>query len=233
MKISSLLIVVAIALALVLVKVYFLPIFQPIGKKLPAEEKILLPEPAFRGIPVEEAILKRRSVREYSEEDLTLDEVSQVLWAAQGITNKAKGFRTAPSAGALYPLELYLVTREGVYHYDPFDHALERRFEGDVRRDLARAALDQEWIAEAPASIVITGIFERTAKKYGDRGERYVYMEAGHVGQNIYLQCASLDLGTVVVGAFYDVQVQEVLKLPGDYRPLYIVPIGHKKGGKE
>jgi SagB-type dehydrogenase family enzyme len=231
MKVSYVLWGIAVALFVLLVKVYFLPLTKPAGEALPSEETIKLPEPNFKGISVEEALRKRRSIREYSDEELTLSELSQILWAAQGITDRARGFRTAPSAGALYPLELYVVTDEGVFHYNPLEHSLERMFEGDVRGDLGRAALDQEWVSRAPVSLVFTGVFERTTKKYGERGERYVYMEAGHSAQNVYLECASLGLGTVVVGAFYDTQVKEILRLPEDHRPLYIMPIGHLKEG--
>ncbi|MFQ6050120.1 MAG: SagB/ThcOx family dehydrogenase [Candidatus Hydrothermarchaeota archaeon] len=191
---------------------------------------IMLPEPRYTSNKsVEEAILERRSIREYSEKNLSLEEISQILWAAQGITYRPKGFRTAPSAGALYPMEIYVVTKEGIYHYDPWTHSLEQKYAGDVRKNLSKAALDQEWVREAPVDIIITAVFERTKRKYGERGERYVYMEAGHVAQNIYLQCVSLNLGTTVVGAFYDDEVQEVLKLPSDHKPIYIMPVGHKR----
>ena len=122
---------------------------------------------------------------------------------------------------------MYLVNAEGIFRYDAQRHALEQRYSGDARDALAKAALSQESVASAPVIIVITGVFERTEKKYGERGERYVYLEAGHVAQNIYLQCPSLDLGTVSIGAFLDEEVKGVLKLPEDHEPIYIMPIGH------
>ena len=164
---------------------------------------------------------------------LTLWEISQVLWAAQGITDKT-GLRAAPSAGALYPLDLYLVVGkegveglgEGVYHYLPQSHSLEPTLEGDVRQTLARLSLGQMSIAEAPLSLLITAEYERTTEKYGDRGVRYVHMEAGHVGQNVYLQAEALGLGTVTIGAFQDEEISKALNLPRSYRPLYVMPIG-------
>lgn len=229
MKISKLFGIIALALALLLVYSFFVPVFKEEKiTPIPTEKKILLPQPRYSGnVSLEEAILKRRSVREYSEENLALEELSQLLWAAQGITSK-EGFRTAPSAGALYPLEIYVVTAEGIFHYLSNEHALEQGYSGDVRKALARAALNQEWVGNAPASIVIVGVFERTTKKYGERGERYVYIEVGHAAQNVLLECVSLNLGAVVVGAFYDEQVREVLRLPEEHKPLYIIPVGRR-----
>ncbi len=195
---------------------------------VPAEGTITLPEPRYSSsISIEGALSRRRSVREYTGEDLSIEEISQLLWAAQGITDEQGGFRTAPSAGALYPIELYLVNAEGIFRYDAQRHALEKRYTGDARDALAKAALSQESVANAPVVIVIIGVFERTEKKYGERGERYVYMEAGHVAQNIYLQCTSLNLGTVSIGAFLDEEVKGVLKLPEDHKPIYLMPVGH------
>jgi SagB-type dehydrogenase family enzyme len=196
---------------------------------------ISLPDPRLKGeMTLEEAILKRRSRRDLKDSPLTLGEVSQILWAAQGITDRA-GLRAAPSAGALYPLDLYLVVGkrgveglgEGVYHYVPQSHSLEPTLEGDVRQTLARLSSGQMFIAEAPLSLLITAEYERTTKKYGDRGVRYVHMEAGHVGQNVYLQAEALGLGTVTVGAFQDEEISQALNLPPSYRPLYVMPIGH------
>jgi SagB-type dehydrogenase family enzyme len=183
---------------------------------------------------LEEAILKRRSRRDFRDSPLTLGEVSQILWAGQGITDKA-GLRAAPSAGALYPLDLYLVVGkqgveglgEGVYHYLPQSHSLEPALQGDVRQTLARLSLEQMFIAEAPLSLLITGEYERTTRKYGERGVRYVHMEAGHVAQNVCLQAEALGLGTVTIGAFQDEKISQALSLPPSYRPLYVMPIGH------
>lgn len=211
------------------------------NETLPIETKgtIELPTPITRGtMSVEEAILKRRSVRNFLNKPLSLGDVSQLLWVAQGITDPARGFRAAPSAGATYPLEVYVVIGkdsvtglfEGLYHYKPDKHVLEYLLEGDLRSSLADAALGQSPIREAPISIVIVAIYERTTNRYGERGIRYVHMEAGHVGQNIYLQAVARGLGTVVIGAFEDSQVQKVLKLPENQRPLYIIPVGYPSG---
>lgn len=198
---------------------------------------ISLPDPHLKGeLPLEEAVLKRRSRREFEHSPLTLEQVSQTLWAAQGITEEG-GLRAAPSAGALYPLDIYLVTgreaveglAEGVYHYLPQGHSLELVLEGDVRQSLARYSVEQMFIAEAPVSLVITGEYERTTQKYGDRGVRYVHMEAGHLAENVYLQVAALGLGTVTVGAFEDTRISRLLDLPSGYEPLYVMPIGHPK----
>ena len=196
--------------------------------------RITLPEPRYDSdVSLEEALLKRRSVRDYSNEALTLQEVSQLLWAAQGITDPS-GKRTAPSAGALYPLEVSIVVGDvedivkGVYKYEPQQHELIQVLAGDQRKALAKAALDQQSVAQGAMDIVITAIYERTTGKYSDRGIRYVHMEAGHAAQNVYLQAVALNLGTVSIGAFYDDQVKEVLNLPDDREPLYIMPVGRK-----
>jgi len=198
---------------------------------------ISLPDPRLKGeMSLEEAILKRRSRRDFGDSPLTLGEVSQILWAAQGITDET-GLRAAPSAGALYPLDLYLVVgergveelEEGVYHYLPQSHSLQLTLAGDVRRTLARISVQQMFIAEAPLTLLITAEYERTTGKYGDRGLRYVHMEAGHVGQNVYLQAEALGLGTVTIGAFQDEEISKALSLPRGYRPLYVMPIGHRE----
>ena len=202
---------------------------------------ISLPDPRLKGeMTLEEAILKRRSRRDFRDSPLTLGEVSQILWAAQGITDET-GLRAAPSAGALYPLDVYLVVgkqgvedlEEGVYQYLPRhrlpreSHSLQFTLQGDVRQTLAQLSVEQMFIAEAPVSLVITAEYERTTGKYGDRGVRYVHMEAGHVGQNVYLQAEALGLGTVTVGAFQDEGISQALNLPSGYRPLYVMPVGH------
>jgi SagB-type dehydrogenase family enzyme len=217
-------IMISCALLIILLSLLFL---FPSEEPSEAPGRIVLPEPRYESdVSVEEALLKRRSIRSYSDEALSWNEISQILWAVQGITDP-RGFRTAPSAGALYPLEVYLVMEEGVFHYNPEEHSLQKLQDGDFRRSLSDAALGQPWVANAPVDLVITGVFERTTKKYGQRGERYVYMEAGHAAQNVYLQCVSLGLGTVVVGAFYDEEVKRLLNLTED--PLYIMPIGKVK----
>ena len=188
---------------------------------------VQLPAPATRGrISVEEALAARRSVREFEPEPLDLRQLSQLLWSMQGITHPG-GLRTAPSAGALYPLEVYVVTATGLHHYEPRGHRLSVRSDRDLRRALARAALGQECVARAPAVFVIAAVRARTEAKYGPaRSPRYVDMEAGHSAQNLLLQATALGLGGVPVGAFEDDGVQAALGLPRDHRPLYLVPVG-------
>jgi SagB-type dehydrogenase family enzyme len=198
-------------------------------------ETIKLPEPAQdSNTSIEEAILKRRSARTYKESPLTLKEISQLLWAAQGITDP-RGLRAAPSAGALYPLEIYVIAGnvndlpDGIYHYKPLKHELVRIVKGDKRNELCNAALGQSSIRTAAAVIVFSAVYERTTIKYGDRGIKYVHIETGHAAQNVFLQAVSLDLGTVVIGAFDDDAVTEVLKMPDREQPLYIMPVGRMK----
>ena len=193
-------------------------------------ELIALPEPRRTGeMSVEEAIAERRSIRSYRDEPLTLSELSQLLWAAQGITS-ANGYRSAPSAGPTYPFEVYVVIGKvtgispGVYHYIPEKHALEIVKSGDFRKALQDACLGQEWVGNAPVDIVLVAFYERTTKVYGERGIRYVHMEAGHIGQNIYLEATALGLGTVAVGAFDDRAVAKILGTEGN--PLYVFPVG-------
>lgn len=195
---------------------------------------IKLPDPITKGtVSLEEAIALRRSERSYAKLPLKLEQISQILWSAQGITDR-RGFRAAPSAGATYPLEIYAVVKDGgvdgleagVYRYIPEKHALELVKEGDYSAELMSACLDQDWVGKAPLNIVIVAIYERTTRRYGERGKRYVYMEVGHVGQNIYLQATAIGLGTVAIGAFYDDEVKKVLSLPKEEVPLYVMPIG-------
>lgn len=191
---------------------------------------VKLPEPRHDSdTSVEGALADRRSVRSYEDEPLTLDELGQILWAAQGITS-AWGGRTAPSAGALYPLEVFAVVGNvtgvppGVYRYVPREHGLDLHLEGDWRFELATAAQGQVWMADAPVMLVVVADFERTARKYGARTERYVHIEVGHVCQNVYLQAGALELGTVIVGAFVDEAVRIRLDIADD--PLAIMPVG-------
>lgn len=165
---------------------------------------------------------------------LTLAEVSQLLWATQGITDP-EGKRTAPSAGALYPLEVFLAAGgqdelpAGIYRYRPQDHDLIPVVQGDKRAQLAAAALEQDWLNDAPVTIVIAAVCERTARKYKQRAERYVHMEVGHAAQNVHLQAVALDLGTVVVGAFDDAEVKPVLTLALNEEPLCLMPVGRAR----
>ncbi len=203
---------------------------------LPEEEEtaMKLPGPQYDGkVSLEESLLNRRSIRSYTGQPLTLQEVSQLLWAAQGIT-EAGGFRTAPSAGALYPLELYVVVGDvqdltpGVYRYQPDGHQLTKIMDGDRRGELASAALGQGCVKEGAAAFVFAVVYERTTGKYGERGIRYVHIEVGHAAQNLCLQATALGLGAVTVGAFSDEQITRVLNLPEGEQPLYIIPVGRK-----
>jgi SagB-type dehydrogenase family enzyme len=196
------------------------------------ESLIKLTQPVYdSSVSLEESILKRRSIRRYKDEPLTINEVSQLMWAAQGITD-SRGLRTAPSAGALYPLEIYVVVGNvdglspGIYKYKPQEHELLLIKEGDNRGNLSNAALGQGTVENGAIAIVISAVYERTTSKYGDRGIRYVHMEVGHVGQNISLQAVSLGLGTVVIGAFYDNEVKRIIEMPEEESPLYIMPVG-------
>lgn len=199
------------------------------------ENTIKLPEPRYGSdVSLEQSLLQRRSIRTYTGEPLTLQEVSQLLWAAQGITDP-RGFRTAPSAGALYPLEVYVVAGDvqgltlGVYRYEPEQHQLIRVIDGDKRDSLADAALTQPWVKEGAVVFVFTAVYERTTAKYDDRGIRYVHIEVGHAAQNLCLQATAMGLGAVTVGAFHDEAVAELLNLPQDEQPLYIIPVGRKQ----
>ncbi len=194
---------------------------------------VKLPRPRLDGeTSLEKAILKRRSVREYKDEPLAISEISQLLWAAQGVTDKDRGFRTAPSAGALYPLEVYLAVfnadglKDGVYKYRPDSHELVKIVEGDKKEDLFRAALEQSSVKEAGAVIVFAAVYERTTGKYGERGRKYVHIEVGHAAQNVYLQVVSLNLGAVVIGAFDDEEVKRIMGMPENEEPLYMMPVG-------
>lgn len=204
-------------------------------------EKILLPLPRkISKLTVEEAILSRRSIRDYTtDEPINLSDLAMILWAAYGITEPRSGFRAAPSAGATYPLEIYVAIgkggvrtkeeflNEGVYKYEPQSHSLLLVKRGDYRSDLMEAALGQSWVRDAPVNIVICAVFERTTWRYGERGKaRYVPMETGHAGQNIYLMATALNYGTVVVGAFYDDLVAKAISAKPEEEPLYIIPIG-------
>lgn len=199
--------------------------------------RVALPDYREHGdTSVEQALLARRSVREYLQESLELGEVSQLLWAAQGITRPG-GYRTAPSAGALYPLEVYVVAGNvndlppGIYHYQPQEHELILLAEGDRREALSAAALVQEAVKDAAGVLVISAVPDRTTVKYGERGVRYIHMEVGSVAQNVYLQAVPLNLGTVFIGAFYDEEVSQVLKLDDGEIPLCLLPVGRPRPG--
>ncbi|AKB55061.1 MULTISPECIES: SagB/ThcOx family dehydrogenase [Methanosarcina] len=198
---------------------------------LPMKVKLPEPEAADRS-HIEELIAKRRSVRRYKDKELSESVISRLLWAAQGVSSK-EGLRTAPSAGALYPLEIHVVAGEdgklepGIYRYISEGHTLVREIAGDMRERLSKAALSQPMIRSAPVSFVISAVYPRITGKYGSRGLRYAYMEAGHTAQNICLLGVELGIGTCTVGAFEDEEVRKVLKLPANEDPLYILPLGY------
>ena len=194
-----------------------------------------LPEPRFEANDGLNVILRKRcTTRAFAPQPVSLADVADLLWAAQGVSAK-KGYRTAPSAGALYPLELHLVAGQvaglpvGGYRYHPETHSLQTAHSGDIRQAIAEAALDQHWLGEAPAIIVVSAVDARTTAKYGERGIRYVHMEVGHVSQNLLLQAVALGLGGAIVGAFDDERLKRLLRLPAKERPLAILPIGHPR----
>jgi SagB-type dehydrogenase family enzyme len=196
-----------------------------------------LPKPNFNGEMALEAALKnRRTIRAFRPEPISTEFVSQMLWAAYGVTEQGGFKRSAASGGALYPLDLYAVIGEsgvsgvaqGLYHYQPLAHRLDMLSDKDLRQELAKASLGQIWMARAPVSLVITAEFSRICRKYGERGKRYALIETGHVGQNIFLQAEALGLGAGIVGAFQDDQVMEILGLPQTHEPLLIMPVGKK-----
>lgn len=196
-----------------------------------------LPYPRIEGdVSLERAIKNRRTIRSFNYERLTLEEFSQLLWAGQGITEDRGYKRAAPSGGALYPVDIYAVVRRngiegiksGIYHYEPRGHAVFMITEGDLINEVARAALSQMWMAMAPLNLVVTAEYGRICRKYGERGVRYAMIEAGHIGQNIFLQAEALNLRAGIVGAFDDKTVIRVMKLPRSHEPLLIMPIGHK-----
>ncbi len=236
---------VALALTVAALAYVLLPLFAPeletSGVAMVGDE-ILLPLPSkVTALTVEEVILLRKSIREWRREPIDVAQLSMILWATQGIVEYA-GFgwyrRAAPSAGATYPLEVYVVVgergvrvgaeylRAGVYKYDYMRHSLRLVKEGDQRVELWRAALRQDWVRDAPVTIVLCAVYERTTGRYGERGVRYVHMELGHVGQNIYLMATALGLGTVAIGAFYDEDVARIVSAARNERPLYLFPVG-------
>jgi len=214
------------------------PAWGSSNQGISGEAPMKLPKPRYDGpVSLEQAIKHRRTVRSFSTTPLSLRECSQLLWAAQGITDDRGALRAAPSAGALYPLDIYLVTGiksiagldAGVYHYEPFTHGLSPVSKGDIRRDVARAALRQNWMADAPVQFVITAEYGRSSRKYGERGIRYAMIEAGHIGENIFLQAEALGLSAGIAGAFHDARIIEILRIPLSHNPLIIMPVGHRK----
>lgn len=197
---------------------------------------MILPDPKTQGdVSVEQAIHSRRTVRSFSPEAMGLSQLSQLLWAAQGITEEASGLRSVPSAGALYPTEIYAATGRntvegldaGVHRYRPAIHGLDRIGGRDIRPDLGRVSLSQMWLANAPVVIVICSEYARLTGKYGQRGVRYAMIEAGHAGENIFLQARASGLAAGIVGAFIDGDVARVMNIPAAHEPLLIMPVGY------
>ena len=199
------------------------------------EKAMNLTQPVLDGsFSLEKAIEQRRTMRSFGPKPIAIQQLSQILWAAQGITG-LRGFgRAAPSTGALYPLDVYAVIGKNsvedldaaVYHYNPRGHSIRKIAEGDRRNDVAIASLRQMWMAAAPVLFVITAEYDRITIKYGDRGIRYAHMEVGHVGQNIFLQCQTLGLSAGIVGAFHDRDVAIIVSVNKDHEPLIIMPVG-------
>ena len=216
--------------------------FSPLKKAIARDNQqrrrnaMKLPQPKMEGpMSVEQAIGQRRTVRAYGSQILQLDQLSQLLWSAQGLTGSRRFKRAAPSAGALYPMDVYAVVgrsgvaqvEAGVYHYEPRPHGLALIAAADLRDRLARAAISQMWVADAPVNFIITAEYSRVTGKYGNRGIRYALIEAGHIGQNLFLQAEALGLKAGIVGAFRDKELAEALQLPGSHEPLLIMPVGY------
>jgi SagB-type dehydrogenase family enzyme len=188
---------------------------------------------------VEEALHKRRSIRNFENTSLGLADASQLLWSAYGVTfvsASGREYKTAPSAGATFPLEIYLLAGKvdglaaGLYRYMPSNHSLKPMREGDLRLDVSTACLGQKMLADAPLTIVFSAVYKRTTDRYGKRGEeRYVCMDLGHSAQNVYLQATAMGMGTCAVGAFNDEQLEKILQLPKDEKILYLMPVGFEK----
>ena len=201
-------------------------------KKQTFAERIKLLEPRLdSAVSIEQVLRRRRSTREFSNQPIELSHVSQLVWAAQGIT-APETHRTAPSAGGIYALDLYVVAGHvsglppGLYRYDLRNHELALLLDGDIRRELSGAALDQSSILQAAAVFGLSAVYQRITSKYGERGVRYAHMEAGHAAQNLLLQAVALDLGAVLVGAFNDAKVKRILALSKQETPLYLIPVG-------
>jgi SagB-type dehydrogenase family enzyme len=195
-----------------------------------------LPPPSWHGtVSIEQAIKNRRTTRSFASRALSLNQLSQLLWSASGITEVNGYKRAAPSAGALYPMDVYVVVGQncvppieaGIYHYGPGKHHLSEILKGDMRSSIARASLSQMWMSDAPLTMVITAEYKRATVKYGQRGARYALIEAGHIGQNVFLQAQSLDLEAGIVGAFHDAKLIDVMNIPPAHEPVLLMPVGY------
>ncbi|MBW1961836.1 MAG: SagB/ThcOx family dehydrogenase [Deltaproteobacteria bacterium] len=197
-----------------------------------------LPPADFTGkVALERTIKQRRTIRSFSSAPLTLKQFAQLLWAAYGTTDDRGFMRAVPSAGALYPMDIYAVVgtggietiQAGIHHYEPRKHTVVLLGRGDFRNEISKASLFQTWMAVAPLMIVITAEYDRITGRYGDRGIRYAIMESGHIAQNIFLQAEALGLGAGIVGAFNDRGVNRVMNIPSSHEPLLIMPVGYKQ----
>lgn len=190
--------------------------------------ELSLPKPLLKGSKsVEECIFERESIRSFKDKVIEIEKISQILWATQG---KKGHKRTVPSAGATYPLEIYVILKDkGYFHYNIDRHALELIIDEDISEKLASASWNQQFISEAYLNVILCAIFARTTQRYGERGVRYVFIEVGHCAQNIHLEAVSLGLASVPIGAYEDDKVKAVLDLPKNVEPLYIIPIGYSR----
>jgi len=214
---------------IIVLVLFCLILYNPVVFLEEEMKEIKLPEPDLKGeMSLEETIATRRSVRSYTDKELTIDQISNLLWSAQGITGE-RGRRAAPSAGARYPLEIYLMKKDGLFHYNPEGHKLVLKKPGDLRPGLLEGALRQRFVAQAPVSFIICAVYERVTKRYKRRGIRYTDIEVGHAAQNIHLEAVALGLSSVPVGAFRDEAVIKLLGLPRGEEPVYIIPVGYKK----
>ena len=192
-----------------------------------------LPAPTLKGATsLEETLTQRRSLRAFAPDPISLAHVGQLAWSAQGVTEAATGYRTAPSAGGTLPIEVDLVVHgvpdleDGVYRYEPGAHALRRRLAGDRRQAVADATLNQGFVADAPVILALSSVAARTSPKFGAFTERLIDMEVGHVGQNVSLQAVALGLATVVVAGFREAELAAALELAEGERPIYLMPVG-------
>ena len=189
---------------------------------------IQLPQPKLNGpVSLEQALAKRRSIRSFSSQALSYQQLGQLAWAAQGITEQSRGLRTAPSAGAIYPVTLYLATEQGLFVYNPQDHTLVETIDKDIRIELSKAALNQRFVAQAACDIIIAGSVKDVAARYGKKARTYTILEAGHIAQNVLLQAVTLDLAAVPVGAFNMGPVKRLCRMTTDLEPFYIIPVGY------
>ncbi|MBN3041011.1 MAG: SagB/ThcOx family dehydrogenase [Candidatus Omnitrophica bacterium] len=223
---------VSIFFLVIILALCYAQVASPEQEKMNKTDQIKLPKPILKGkISLEEAILNRRSIRSYKQDQLSLEQIGQLLWAAGGITAESgeRQYRTAPSAGAIYPIQIYALYKKGLFHYNPFEHSLDMVKDEDLRRDLTSVCGGQGSISQAPFVIIICGDYSKVTSRYGQRGVRYTDIETGHIAENIHLQAVALGLGSVPIGSYDDGKVREILGLGAGLDPLYIIPAGYAK----